>query len=85
MKPARLSRMISSATMAALTLSMLSACGQPVRPNSASDFCLNDRRISVSVAGAAGVDDPGNTFDTDATVREVLAHNEVHDRVCANR
>jgi hypothetical protein len=27
-------------------------------------------------------DDPGNQWDTDATLQEILAHNEVHDRLC---
>lgn len=61
---------------------MSSACGQPERPATASDFCLVDQRISVEVAPGPNVDDPGNRYDSDETVEQVLAHNEVHDRLC---
>lgn len=59
-----------------------SACGQraPEPPLTVSDFCLNDRRLSVAIP--ADLDDPGNRFDTSETVTEVLAHNEVYDRLC---
>jgi len=60
-----------------------SACGQPERPRVVSDFCTVDQRLTVEVAPGPGVDDPGNQFDTDETVNQVLGHNEVHDRLCA--
>lgn len=31
----------------------------------------------------AGKDDPGNRYDTEQTFGEVLAHNQVFDRLCA--
>lgn len=61
---------------------MTNACGQPERPRTVSDFCLIDKRVSVEPAPVAGVDDPGNQWDSDATLAEVLEHNEVHDRLC---
>jgi hypothetical protein len=60
----------------------ISACGVQEHPRTVSDFCLNDRRLSYEPAPAAGVDDPGNQYDTDQTGDEVLAHNEVYDRLC---
>lgn len=68
-----------------LALVMTSACGQPERPKTVSDFCLNDRAITVAPAAAAGQDDPGNRFDSDETVNQVLEHNAVFDRLCPVR
>lgn len=45
-----------------------------------SDFCLNDRRISVNVPPDGP--DPENLFDTLETVLEILGHNEVFDQLC---
>ena len=49
-----------------------------------SDFCANDKRLTVEVEGVEGAEDVllGNEFDTDPTVEQVLAHNEVFDRLC---
>jgi hypothetical protein len=47
-----------------------------------SDFCLVAKRLSAEPAPAPNVDDPGNHWDTDLTFAEVLAHNEVFDRLC---
>ena len=47
-----------------------------------SDFCLNAQRISAEPAPEAGMDDPGNRFDTDQTFGEVLAHNAAVDLLC---
>lgn len=66
----------------AAVLSMTSACGQHETLRSVSDFCLNDRRISIAPAPVAGADDPGNAFDSEQTVSEVLEHNAVTDRLC---
>lgn len=66
----------------AVLLAMSSACVRPVTPKSVSDLCLNDRRISVAPAAAAGQDDPGNALDSEQTVAEVLEHNAVVDRLC---
>ena len=60
-----------------------SACGQPEPLRTVSDsYCLNAKRISAEPAPAAGVDDPGNRFDTDLTFAEIVAHNAVVDRLC---
>lgn len=66
----------------AIALSMTSACAQHETLRSVSDFCLNDRRISIAPAPEAGADDPGNAFDSEQTVGEVLEHNAVTDRLC---
>ncbi|NLR72863.1 hypothetical protein HGI47_18465 [Novosphingobium sp. ERN07] len=61
---------------------MTSACDPLEPPKTVSDFCLNDRRISIEPAPAAGTTDPGNQWDTEQTVAEALEHNAVHDRLC---
>lgn len=75
-------RKYASPALLAIGCATISACGQPERPRTASDFCLVDQRLTIEPAPAAGVDDPGNRFDTDETVKQVLEHNEVHDRLC---
>ena len=47
-----------------------------------SDFCLNARPISVNVAPGVSVDDPGNQWDSDETLFEVLASNAVYEGLC---
>ena len=63
-------------------LAMTSACGQPERPRTVSDYCLVDRKLTIEPAPAAGADDPGNGWDSDQTVNDVLEHNAVHQRLC---
>lgn len=63
-------------------LLMTSACGQPERPRTVSDFCLAGKRISAEPAPAAWADDPGNRYDTDETFGQVLEHNAAYDRLC---
>ena len=70
----------SAALIAALSLT--SACAQPETLRTVSDFCLNDRRISIAPAPSPAADDPGNAFDSDQTINEVLEHNAVTDRLC---
>lgn len=70
------------AMMAATLLFTISACGQPERPQTVSDFCLSAKRISAEPAPVKAMDDPGNLFDTDMTLAEILAHNAVVDRLC---
>jgi hypothetical protein len=68
----------------------VSACGQPEPPRTVSNFCVVAKRISAEpdpneLAGAepaAENEVPGNQFDTLLTFNEVLAHNEVYDRLC---
>lgn len=71
-------------TTLALSCATISACGQPEPPRTVSDFCLNDRRVSIEIEPAVGAEDAvkGNDFDTDETVTEVLTHNQVYDRLC---
>jgi hypothetical protein len=69
--------------LAAVTLSTLSACGQPEPPRTVSDFCLAGKRLTAEPAPIAGLDDPGNRFDTEQTFAEVIEHNAVFDRLCA--
>lgn len=61
---------------------MTSACGPRETLRTVSDFCLNDREVRYSVAPAPGVDDAGNQFDTDETVRDLIEHNAVLRRLC---
>lgn len=71
---------LASAALLALT----SACSTTGTSEPASDtapqrslssWCQGDRTISYQAAPEAGVDDPGNVFDSDETVAEVQAHN----------
>ena len=64
---------------------MTSACGPRETPRTVSDFCLNDRPVKFSIAPDPGKDDPGNQFDTEETVKDLIEHNAVHSRLCANR
>jgi hypothetical protein len=68
--------------MMSAVLAMTSACGQHVRPRTVSDFCLAAQRISAEPAPVIGADDPGNRFDTDDTLFQVLEHNAVMERLC---
>lgn len=61
---------------------MTSACGQPERPRTVSDFCLIDRPITVEPAPVAGADDPANQWDSEETTAAALEHNAVHRRLC---
>ncbi len=67
----------------AALLAMTSACVQPARLRTVSDFCLNDRAISIEVAPGPNAEDPGNHYDSDQTVDQVLEHNAVRERLCA--
>lgn len=80
MKHARKCAKLSALAILPLTIS---ACGQPEPLRTASDFCLSDRRISAEPAPVAGADDPGNQWDSDLTLAEILEHNAVFDRLCA--
>lgn len=50
-------------------------------PKTVSDFCLNDRRLTVSVPPTDG-DDIDNQWDTLETVLKIFQHNEVYDQLC---
>lgn len=64
-------------------LLMTSACGQRETLRTVSDLCLNDREVKYSVAATPGEDDPGNQFDTDETVKDLIEHNAVLRRLCS--
>ena len=73
---------LSSLGLLVIACAMTSACGQPEPLRIASDGCLTFKRISAEPAPAAGMDDPGNVFDTDQTFGEVLSHNAAYDALC---
>lgn len=64
---------------------MTSACNQRETLKTVSDFCLHDREVRFAVAPAAGADDPGNLFDTEETVKDLIEHNAVRRKLCVNR
>lgn len=66
----------------ALVLVMMSACSPRETPKTVSDFCLNDRSVPFSVADVAHGDDPGNKFDTEATINDLIEHNRVYRKLC---
>ena len=68
--------------VSAMLIASLSACktaetqpGVSVTDRSRSSWCQGDRLLSYTPAEAAGMDDPRNERDTDATVAEIQAHN----------
>lgn len=65
-----------------VALVMMSACSPRETPRTVSDFCLIAQPIKFSVAPAAGVDDPGNQYDTDETVAGLTEANGVWRRLC---
>lgn len=72
-----------TAMMAGAALFTTSACGQPERVQTVGDFCPNSQRISAEPHPSRNNQtDPDNVFDTDQTVAEILAHNEVFDELC---
>lgn len=75
---------VMKSAILAIALLMTSACGQPEPLRTASDSCLIFRRISTEPAPAANRDDPGNQWDSDQTVFEVLQHNAAYDVACPN-
>lgn len=76
-------KQLSAMVLAVIVCGTTSACGQPERPRTVSDsFCLTDKRLSAEPAPGPDAMDHGNKWDTDATLAEILAHNEVFDRLC---
>lgn len=70
--------------VSAVLLATLGACStagtKPLASDSTpardlSSWCQGDRPVSYAPAPVAGVDDPGNRFDTEETVRELQQHN----------
>ncbi len=67
-------------TVAMLAIASACATARPGTSAAASDtarssLCLIDRALPVRAAPAAGMDDPGNRFDTDDTTEALLEHN----------
>ena len=61
-------------------LPVASACQTPeampaVASVSVSSLCQIDRPMSYAVAPVADANDTGNKFDTDETVKNLMAHN----------
>lgn len=85
-KPMRLIprlRLSSGLMMAVLVSFGVSACGaRETPPKPVSDFCLIDKTVSLSIAPQPGLDDPGNRYDSEETVAEVMAHNQRWRAVC---
>lgn len=75
-------RLVKRFALLTAALAMTSACGPRERLGTASDLCLAAKRISAEPAPATGADDPGNRFDTDETLLQVLEHNQVMDELC---
>lgn len=62
---------------------MLAACAIQEPPKTASDsYCLIARPISFANAPEGLVNDLDNKFDTDETVKEIMAHNASYDGAC---
>lgn len=73
---------VRNSMLLAVLLVMTSACAGRERLRIVSDFCINDRPITVEVAPSPAADDPVNRYDSDETVNQVLEHNAVRDRLC---
>ena len=64
----------------AAMLPFLAACQTPaampaVASASETSLCQVDRAVTYSVAPAADANDAGNKWDTDETVKALMAHN----------
>lgn len=76
-----------AAALAALSLTSACATAHPAMPAPATDtsrssLCLVDGAIPVRAAPGAGVDDPGNHYDTDETTDALLEHNARYHAAC---
>ena len=61
---------------------MLTACGAPEPLRTVDTGCLAFKPISYANAPAGQVDDPGNRYDTPATIAEIDEHDAVYERLC---
>lgn len=66
----------------ALALLTTSACGRHEPPRTVSDTCLTMQAVRFDPAPAPGIDDPGNQYDTDQTVKDLIAQNAAWRRLC---
>ena len=55
----------------------------PAASVSLTSLCQVDRELSYSVAPTENADDAGNKWDTDATIRDLIAHNARYRAACA--
>lgn len=69
-------------TMLVLVLLTASACGQRETLRTVSDTCLTMKVVRFNPAPAAGSDDPGNQYDTDETVKDLIEQNAVWRKLC---
>lgn len=69
-------------TILALALLTASACGPRETPRTVSDTCLTMKVVRFQPAPAAGSDDPGNRFDTDETVKDLIEQNAAWRAIC---
>ena len=78
-------------TMAGALLVTISACKTVPAPLPVSDtgqtrtessWCQGDAPLRYSQADSAGVNDPGNVLDSDATVTELQEHNARYRAAC---
>lgn len=61
---------------------MLTACGEAEPLRTVDTGCLVFKPISYANAPAGQADDPGNRFDTPATIAEIDEHDAVYERLC---
>jgi len=45
-------------------------------------LCLIDRKLPLRPAPTAGIDDPGNRYDTDEMTAAAMEHNARYDAAC---
>ena len=69
----------------ALALCTVSACNRPEPPRTVSDTCLTMKVVRFQPAPAAGADDQGNQFDTDETVKDLIAQNAAWRAICEEK
>lgn len=55
----------------------------PLPPPPVSEFCLIAKGIGYAQKPAASVEDQRNRFDTEATIKDVEAHNRKYEAVCS--
>ncbi|WP_283419249.1 hypothetical protein [Sphingopyxis sp. Geo48] len=66
-------------------LLMSSACGQREAVRTVSDTCLTMKVVRYNPAPAPSADDPGNQYDTDETVKDLIEQNAAWRKLCETR
>jgi hypothetical protein len=62
---------------------MLTACGDQEPLRTVSNGCLVFKPLSYANAPLGQTDDPGNRYDTPATIAEIDEHDAVYERLCS--